>query len=101
VRDSDGTAIFSLDPILTGGSRKTLEFARKHRKPAIHLTPACVPPAEQQLRQFLQEHGIQNLNIAGPRGSKEPTVGAFVVAVLEKTILPLDEQGKSRQTPNP
>ena len=31
VRDSDGTVVFSLAPRLTGGSLKTVEFARKHK----------------------------------------------------------------------
>jgi hypothetical protein len=32
VRDSDGTVVFSLAPKLTGGSLKTVEFARKHNR---------------------------------------------------------------------
>ena len=38
VRDSDGTVVFSLAPKLTGGSLKTVEFARKHNKPWIHVS---------------------------------------------------------------
>jgi Circularly permutated YpsA SLOG family len=34
VRDSDGTLVFSLAPKLTGGSLRTVEFAREHK-----LTP--------------------------------------------------------------
>jgi hypothetical protein len=37
VRDSDGTVVFSLAPKLTGGSLKTVEFARKHNKHWIHV----------------------------------------------------------------
>ena len=32
-RDSDGTVVFSIAPVLTGGSKKTIELAHKHRKP--------------------------------------------------------------------
>ena len=32
-RDSDGTVVFSIGAILTGGSKKTVELARKHRRP--------------------------------------------------------------------
>ena len=37
VRDSDGSVIFSVSPILTGGSKKTVDLAIKHNKPWLHL----------------------------------------------------------------
>ena len=33
VRDSDATVLFSIAPSLGGGSKKTVEFAKKHNKP--------------------------------------------------------------------
>lgn len=35
--DSDGTVIITIHPVLTGGSKRTAEFARKHQKPWLHL----------------------------------------------------------------
>jgi len=40
VRDSDGTVIFTVMIRLTGGSKKTSNLARKHRKPCLHLSAA-------------------------------------------------------------
>ena len=37
VRDSTGTVIFTLCAELTGGSKKTADFAKKHQKPWIHF----------------------------------------------------------------
>jgi hypothetical protein len=37
VRDSDATVLFSLASELAGGSKKTVEFAKKYHKPWIHL----------------------------------------------------------------
>src|ERR1700693_4822511 len=37
VRDSDATVLFSIQPALSGGSKRTMEFARKQRKPNLHL----------------------------------------------------------------
>jgi hypothetical protein len=37
VRDSDGSVIFSIAPELTGGPKKTIDFAIKHSKPWLHL----------------------------------------------------------------
>jgi hypothetical protein len=34
VRDSDATVSFSIQPTLSGGSKRTMEFARKHNKTA-------------------------------------------------------------------
>ena len=85
-RDSDGTVIFSIGETLTGGSQKTVEFARKHGKPVLHLSRNGGPESpEMALRRFIQDHDIKVLNVAGPRASKEPEVGAFVKEVLGKT----------------
>jgi hypothetical protein len=52
----------------------------------IHVSKAdgILDPATA-LQQFVQEKGIKVLNVAGPRGSNEPEVGAFVKAILERT----------------
>src|ERR1700751_3957397 len=36
VRDGDATVVFSIAATLTGGSLKTVEFARKHNRPRLH-----------------------------------------------------------------
>jgi hypothetical protein len=85
-RDSDGTVIFSVGESLTGGSKLTVEFAQKHGKPVLHLSRNGGPASpELALRRFIQDRGIKVLNVAGPRASKEPEVGAFVKEVLGKT----------------
>ena len=84
-RDADGTVVFSTGEFLTGGSKRTVELARKHRRPVLHLSKGGgVPAAEVALRRFVEENGIKVLNVAGPRASKEPKVGAFVREVLDK-----------------
>ncbi|CAB4242713.1 Dihydroneopterin aldolase [Methylacidimicrobium sp. AP8] len=83
VRDSDGTAIFTLDPVLTGGSRLTAAEAARLHKPWIHLHSGTPRPAEA-LRTFLEEHRIGVLNVAGSRASREPGVGRFVWLTLEE-----------------
>jgi hypothetical protein len=83
VRDSDGTVIFSFSPTLTGGSKKMADLAQKHQKPCLHLSAKLHgDKAPEVLKKFIQEHHIKILNVAGPRGSKEPMVGEVVKAVL-------------------
>ena len=85
-RDSDGTVVFSIGEVLTGGSKKTVELAEKHGKPVLHLSRSGGPASpEQALLGFILEHNIKVLNVAGSRASKEPEVGAFVQEVLDKT----------------
>jgi hypothetical protein len=87
VRDSDGTVIFSMSEKLSGGSLRTLEFARRLGKPCLHL---CQSKPHRdcagELRAFVQHHKIKVLNIAGPRASAEPKVSAFVHEVLERLL---------------
>ena len=87
VRDSDGTVIFSIREKLSGGSLRTLEFARELGKPCLHLSPGgSVRGPAAKLKAFVQEHAIRVLNVAGPRASQEPDVKVFVVAVLERAF---------------
>ena len=55
VLDSDATVLFSIDPTLTGGSKKTMEFARKHKKPHLHLCAGDTNIAGS-LKAFVEEH---------------------------------------------
>lgn len=87
VRDSDGTALFTVSPVLSGGSRLTAEEAARLRKPWIHLH-AGTPCRAEKLRAFLEEHRIGVLNIAGSRGRREPDVGRLVWLTLEEALLP-------------
>jgi hypothetical protein len=84
VRDSDGTAVFTFAKEPTGGSLKTIQFAKKHGKPCLHIgrhdgnyTPAL------ELQEFVREHGIKHLNVAGSRESKDPGIYRWVMGALE------------------
>ena len=85
VRNSDATVLFSIEPTLTGGSLKTVDFARKHQKPQLHLC-ARDHSAADKLRAFVRQNRVNVLNVAGPRVSKEPGVGEFVMRTLEEAF---------------
>jgi len=80
-RDSDGTVLFSIAPVLTGGSLKTQVFAAKHKRPCAHIH-AGMPHPDAALLRFIAAHGIKSLNVAGPRASKEPDVYDFTMSAL-------------------
>src|SRR5258708_25610622 len=85
VRDSDATILFSIEPTLTGGALRAMEFARKHGKPHLHLCAGNDTSADN-LRAFFEYHEVKVLNVAGPRASTEPNVGQFVMALLDEVL---------------
>jgi hypothetical protein len=84
VRDSDATVVFSIQARLTGGTGLTFELASRLGKPVLQLSreEVDVPSAANRLRVFVIERQVKTLNVAGPRASQEPEIGAFVGAVL-------------------
>jgi hypothetical protein len=96
VRDSDATVVFTIAAAVTGGTSLTLACARRLGKPALHLSrdalaaehgdSALASAAAQRLLAFLQEHSVRGLNVAGPRGSQEPEIAAFVGGVLREAL---------------
>lgn len=93
VRDSDATVIFSVGPHVSGGTRLTLALARRQGKPVLHLSRqealesgGSVVSASARLKTFLDEYRVRRLNVAGPRASQEPEIGAFVRAVFEQAF---------------
>jgi len=66
----------------------TIEFARKHLKPCVHISQlrdggGLFDPAAE-LRRFVGEHGIKRLNVAGSWESKEPGIRQWVMRVLKE-----------------
>lgn len=88
VRDSDATVLFTTRPELIGGTGLTAQIAAEFGKPTLHLCAAAMGPLEAAvaLRQFLAQHNVQRLNVAGPRASQDPHVAAYVNAVLSAAL---------------
>ena len=84
--------IFTLKVDLTGGSKRTADFARRHGKPWIHIPSVDYEPGGMLL-EFVRENGIEALNVAGSRESKEPGVYEFVKRALEEAFFSVPEPG--------
>jgi hypothetical protein len=87
-RDSDGTVIFTMGKELTGGSKRTAEFASRHGKPILHLYPGLGYVMERLLVDFVTNNEIRELNVAGTRGSKDPKVYGFALELLKAAFAP-------------
>lgn len=85
VRDTDGTIVFTLAKHVTGGSLKTIAFAKMHKKPCLHINRGHYQP-EVEVQEFIKAHGIKLLNIAGSRESKEPGINEWVKGVLDRAL---------------
>jgi len=85
VQDSDGTLIFSKSP-LTGGTKYTMELAKEMGKPVLHMEKGEYSAATD-IGQFIQDHNISILNVAGPRESGDPEIYDDVKATLSLCYL--------------
>jgi hypothetical protein len=87
VRDSDGTLIFTYGRP-TGGTRLTLELARKLDKPYLvfdlDFDPVNVDP--EKVWNWGWEHEVFILNVAGPRESKQPGTQILVKAIVGRIL---------------
>ena len=74
---------------LTGGSLLTQKKAILHGTPVLHLEMGKVTAVEavDLLKAFIHANGIEVLNVAGSRGSKDPEIFGKTFQVVEKAIL--------------
>ena len=84
VVDSDATLILSHGN-LTGGSKLTKEFADKHKRPSLHidLNQQVEYEAAVHIHDWIAQHEITTLNVAGPRASKDSRIYAKVLTILK------------------
>jgi len=86
--DSDGTVIISHGK-LTGGSKLTKKLAEKHKRPFLHIdlnrTPVFI--AASEINNWVIKYGIEILNVAGPRASKDSEIYEDTRYIIEGAIL--------------
>lgn len=87
VIDSDATVIFTHGK-LTGGSLLTRKKAVQHGKPVLHLNMSNVDVGEavRLLSSIVDEDGVEVLNVAGSRASKDLDIYGKIFDVVEGAI---------------
>lgn len=74
VIDSQGTLILYRHRLF-GGTELTRRLCQKHRRPVISVDLNADNDRDvQRVRQWLQDHEIRVLNLAGPRESSSPGI---------------------------
>lgn len=99
VIDSGGTAILYFGE-LEGGTEQTLHDCLQRGKPYQLIDAADVQPirAAQLLSDFVRNHGVQVLNVAGPRASKAPKARDYAYKAITLFIQALRRRSSQ---PNP
>jgi hypothetical protein len=91
VWDSDGTLVLNRGE-LEGGTLYTVRIADRIGRPfrVIDLDrwkdPAETREVLAGIRRWIEEEGLVTLNVAGPRESKSPGIGAVAVRFLESLL---------------
>ncbi len=87
VGDADGTLIIALGggENLTGGTALTRRLAVSQRQPMLAVDPTD-PGAPEAVTQWIEQHAIRALNVAGPRASVQPGIGELAAALLREVL---------------
>lgn len=80
VRDTDGTLILNSGK-LEGGTAATAQFAQELNRPCL-IVDLHAAPRPEVVMEWLKNHKIKKLNIAGPRESKRPGVYRLARSLL-------------------
>ena len=72
VVESDGTLVLNIGA-LSDGTKATVDFAKEHKRPCL-VVQLDGAPSLLDCRDWIREHGIRILNVAGPRESKRPGI---------------------------
>jgi hypothetical protein len=84
VVDSDGTLILFVAR-LQGGTLLTLRLTKKHSKPIL-LCDFEEQTSIDEMRQWIAEHDIRVLNVAGPRESTSPGIYTKAKSLIKRII---------------
>jgi predicted Rossmann fold nucleotide-binding protein DprA/Smf involved in DNA uptake len=88
VAHSDGTLILTRGRP-EGGTQRTVFLCHEYGKPALIIDLDCALKSAD-FTDWLHAHGIETLNIAGPRESKQSGIGKQARAALEELLAAVD-----------
>jgi len=84
VLEGDVTLIFYRGQ-LSGGTLLTLRLAEEHQRPYLAVDlDSPIPPGA--IRKWLKEHGVEVLNVAGPRESQSPGISQLARDFFNKVV---------------
>jgi hypothetical protein len=96
VEDSDGTLVLEFASA-SPGTRLTIQYAEKCRKPLLVIDASRVPveQAADRVGLFIQARRLAVLNVAGPRASEAPGAYAYARQLMERVFQHSDPRSKA------
>ena len=90
VVDSDATLILFFGE-LEGGTALTAACCEQLGKPLLLIDALSTQPEEaaRRARDFVNQYGVQRLNVAGPRASKTPAAHAYARSTVSLLLAQL------------
>ena len=97
VKDSDGTVIIYPGK-LSGGTEQTVHFCVEQRRPyeLIDASRVSAEAAAKSIGDFVRDHEIEILNVAGPRRSEWSEGCDFTSRALEIFLKSITSKSRSR-----
>lgn len=87
VVEADATLIVAREKELSGGTAFTKARAERHGRPVLVVYERDgVSSGAGELVNFLRQHRVRSLNVAGPRESQAPGLGNFVEQLLAAAL---------------
>lgn len=80
VKDSNGTVLFG--DISSPGCKLTIKLCRNIE----HIRPYICNPTPSELREWIEEHNIHILNVAGNRERTHPGIGSFTRIIIQEAL---------------
>ena len=99
VIDSDGTLILAFGRV-TGGTLLTKNVAEQRRKACL-VVDLTEPHEVAAVQDWLREHEIRVLNVAGPRASQAPDAYRLATGILVKLLKPAAPIARKRRRLRP
>jgi hypothetical protein len=87
VRDADATLVLTRGAP-RGGTALTVDIAAQLGKPCL-VVDLLAPPGPAEVRAWLAGHGVETLNVAGPRESENPGIHEDAVRFMRAILSPL------------
>ncbi len=91
VRDSDATLVLTLGPKTAGAAQKAVSYAKKQKKPILHLHRGLLGVSEK-IVGFLDKYYVRRLHLTGSSEADEAGISAWMSAELDKAKSILDRR---------
>lgn len=84
VRDADATLVL-VEGSPSGGTAQTIAYAAELAKPCL-VVDLQEDPHPETVQEWLQQHAVRVLNVAGPRESRCPGIAVRAGAFLQRCL---------------